>query len=180
MIHALSIFLLVGLLARAEDGLFAFDDIQKPRVSMDGHELVMRMGVKKLEVPKSKRVLLFDSEGSDAGRYTIQVDLTESPDEGWVPILVLGDSVFLEVGVSRSERGSTLSFGTDDPDLASELLRRMGKVFRLSHGQVLDVRQMRVELRNAPEPPPVTEIRKSANTVNSKPESAAPVDGGGR
>jgi len=139
--------MLLAVVARAEDGLFEVDPSQPLKASIEGRELVTRVLIRKIQTPKAKTVILFDSEKASSGRYTVQVHLKSTPTEGWMPIILLGDSILIEgVGVSRSEpMGATLEFGTDDPNKALEFLNRTAKVFGLSKENVYDARTKRVE-----------------------------------
>ncbi len=129
-----------------KDALFVTDSQKTPRVSVKGSELVMRVSLRKIAVPKAKRAILFASAGSSTGAYTIQVDLHAVPEEGWMPVIVLGDAVLVNgVSVTRSEQmGATLSFGTDDSRKASDFLTRIAKVFGLSKEDIIDARSQKV------------------------------------
>ena len=147
MNRALIILMFSAMLVHAEDGLYVMDTRKKPRACIDGNELVMRAALRKIAAPKAKSVILLDSAASSAGAYTIQVDLEESPEEGWMPIIALGEAVLVEgVRVSHSERmGATLSFGTDSPQQATEFLARTAKIFGLGKQHVTDARTQKVK-----------------------------------
>lgn len=147
MIRAFAILMFAAMIAQAEDGLYLADWAEAPKTSVEGSELVMRVPLHQLKTPKAKRATLFDSAGSSTGAYTIQVDLEESPKEGWMPVIVLGDAVIFQgVEVSRSGQfGATLSFGTNDPKQATDFLTRTAKIFRLSGKRVIDVLQQKAE-----------------------------------
>lgn len=127
--------------AFAEDAIYGLKSAKPTKITVENDSLLVRMDLKKVPLPKAKRIILFGSDGADAGSYTIQIDLVEKPPEDLKPIIfVVGESIITEgVSVSGTEQlGYSITLGTNDKAMASEWFKRLKVLFKIKDENARD------------------------------------------
>lgn len=127
--------------AFAEDAIYGLKSRKPTKITVENDSLLMRMDLKKIPLPKAKRIILFSSDGADAGNYTIQIDLVEKPPEDLIPIIfVVGESTIMEgVGVGGTEQlGYSITLGTNDKAVAADWFKRLKALFKIKDENARD------------------------------------------
>ena len=138
----------------AKDGIFYLDTKEPKKVVVVEDELVMRMSLKPFDSQDVAKVILFESEGSVHGEYTIQIDLDSALEKSGPLIVVLGDVTILEgVSIGGAEGfGCQVSFGCDELALARDWLKRLGDLFNLKNESQIDLVRPEKEAEQAVPP----------------------------
>lgn len=127
-------------LTSAKDAIYSLKDDSPSGMSVEKGELVVRMPLDPIALPKAKRISLIESKGSHEGDFVIQVDLAAAPPKGLRPVIVLGERTLVEgvmVGGS-DEAGYTITLGSNDLASARGWLKRLQELFGLPDSQVVD------------------------------------------
>lgn len=149
------------LLAVGEESYF-FTYATKPRAAekrIEGEVFHMTMPIKKIEPPKASSIYT-SHQGLGRGReYQIQVDLAETPAEGWLPLLKLGDDVIdqgIFLSLSEGEGESSFHVQNDDPDKIRRWTRLLGELLKVPADQIeIDLTKVedKVDASSAAAPP---------------------------
>ena len=124
----------------AKDAIYSLKEKAPSEVKVDGTDLVVRMPLEEIAVPKAKRITLNEAKGSYEGDYIVQIDLAAATPENFRPIIVLGEHTLMErvlVGGS-DEVGYTITLGSNDITIARDLLKRLQALFKLDAARVDD------------------------------------------
>ena len=126
--------------ASAKDAIYSLKDDSPTGMTVEKDELVVRMPLEAIALPKAKRISLIESKGSHEGDFLIQIDLAAAPPKSFKPVVVLGESTLVEgVIVGGSDQaGYTVTLGSNNLPIAKDWLKRLQVLFGLPDSQVVD------------------------------------------
>lgn len=107
MIKLLLIFILIFPVSTSAGESFFFCLAHKTQPTerrIEGNRLYIVTTIREVDPPKVLSILVFSQDIGEQKNYQIQVNLVEKPDNGWTPMLKLGDDIIMEgVSVSRPD-----------------------------------------------------------------------------
>jgi hypothetical protein len=134
--------ILMPAITCAQDSyFFEFDDESKlPVFSIQGDQLIASMKIHQVPAPKCKSISAFHAGNGPGREYKIQVNLNESPADGWSPKFKLGNDIFLDgIGVSKPMHEGFLadfSIEGDDPKKIRAWVLALQEVLKLKNDQI--------------------------------------------
>ena len=139
----LGILALLPLVAVAESSFFfTLPQNTKPNGQrIEGDNLHLIVPIQKVAPPKASSIFAFHQGLGEGRMFKIQVNLTESPEKGWTPMLKLGEEVIMEgISVARPDDAkfaSSFSLESSDPEEIRNWCKQLGILLKIPNERIL-------------------------------------------
>ncbi len=138
----LIILALLPLIASADDSFFFVfaQNAKQAEQRIEGENLHLVIPIQKITTPKASSIFAFHQGLGEGRDYQIQVNLTDEPEEGWMPMLKLGDEIIVE-GISVARLGdvqfaSSFSLESSDPEQIKTWCKELGILLKIPNSRI--------------------------------------------
>ena len=128
--------LLVHAAAAGDSYFFAFEGETEPsKTWIEDDHLGMMMKIRKIDLPEAKYISAYHTGLGEGRNYKIQVHLKSLPEQGWMPMLKLGDDVIiLGISVERPHQenfAASFSIENDNPEKITAWTAALAKLLKV-------------------------------------------------
>lgn len=140
-IATLALVLLTSISQAEETYFFELKPQEKQEFSMEGDMFVYKVATKKIAPPKATSIAAYHLGAGEGREYTIQINLADKVERGWIPAVKIGKDVLAEgVSISRpdDERfAHSLDIVSSDPEKIKTWVKHLAALFELPADKVV-------------------------------------------